>query len=214
MEYELVKRLSQYKRILIKLRAMGFVKVFSDNLSDALGLSASLVRKDFAACNLTGKKRGGYQVGELIEKLNTLLGKNGAQHVIIVGCGKLGSALINYRGFEAEQIHIVAGFDSNPQRQDREAPTPILPAGELPAFIKDRQIQVAILTVPEVDSLALVEQLQAYGIRGILNFAPVPIRSTETCSVENVNLALEVEKLFYFINARDHQIRNAGKERV
>ena len=121
MEYDLIKRLSQYKKILVKLKTMGFVKVFSDNLSDALGISASLVRKDFAACNLTGKRRGGYQVNELIEKLNILLGKNSEQRVIMVGCGKLGSALMNYRGFDTEQIKIVAGFDTNPQRQNPDA---------------------------------------------------------------------------------------------
>lgn len=203
MEYELIKRLSQYKKILLKLKSMGFVKVFSDNLSDALGISASLVRKDFSACNLTGKRRGGYQVNELIEKLNALLGKNGEQRVIIVGCGKLGSALINYKGFETEQIKIVAGFDSNPQRQNPDAPTPVFPADQMESFIRDQRIQVAILTVPGDASLQTMERLESYGIQGILNFAQVPIRSSESCNVENVNLALEVEKLFYFVNAKN-----------
>ncbi|HKK68594.1 MAG TPA: redox-sensing transcriptional repressor Rex, partial [Bacteroidales bacterium] len=153
MEYDLIKRLSQYKKILVKLKTMGFVKVFSDNLSDALGISASLVRKDFAACNLTGKRRGGYQVNELIEKLNILLGKNSEQRVIVVGCGKLGSALMNYRGFETEQIKIVAGFDTNPQRQNTEAAVPVFPLDEIEDFIGKNQIQVAILTVPESASL-------------------------------------------------------------
>lgn len=206
MEYELVKRLSQYKRILLKLRAMGFVKVFSDNLSDALGLAASTVRKDFAACGLTGKKRGGYQVGELIDKLNLLLGKDGEQHVIIVGCGKLGSALLNYKGFAIEQIRILAGFDSDPQTWNRDTAIPILPVDDIEDFIREHKIKVAILTVPESASLSLVEQLQAFGIRGILNFAAVPIRSTGLCNVENVNLALEVEKLFYFIYARENDL--------
>ncbi len=212
MDYALVNRLSHYKRILLKLRAMGFVKVFSDNLSDALGLSASLVRKDFAACNLTGNKRGGYRVDALIEKLNALLGKNEEQRVIIVGCGKLGSALLDYKGFETEQIRVMAGFDTNPQRQNRDAAIPVLPAEEMAAFIKTNHVQVAILTVPEPASLTLAEQLRSFGIRGILSFAPVPIRSTENCNVETVNLALEVEKLFYYINARDNCLIEPRKE--
>ena len=206
MEYDLIKRLSQYKKILLKLKSMGFVKVFSDNLSDALGISASLVRKDFAACNLTGRRRGGYQVNELIDKLNILLGKNGEQRVIIVGCGKLGSALMNYKGFETEQIKIIAGFDTNPGRQNTEALIPVLPAEQMESFIRSQRILVAILTVPEDASLHTMERLQSYGIRGILNFAQVPIRSSESCNVENVNLALEVEKLFYFINAQHSRL--------
>ncbi len=207
MEYDLIKRLSQYKKILAKLKTMGFVKVFSDNLSDALGISASLVRKDFAACNLTGKRRGGYQVNELIEKLNILLGKNSEQRVILVGCGKLGSALMNYRGFETEQIKIVAGFDSNPQRQNPDGITPVFPVDRLEGFIREQRIQVAILTVPEEASLQTMERLESYGIRGILNFAQVPMRSSENCNVENVNLALEVEKLFYFVNAHQNRLK-------
>jgi len=207
MEYELIKRLSQYKKILIKLRAMGFVKIFSDNLSDALGISASLVRKDFAATGLTGKRRGGYQVNELIAKLNDLLGKNGEQHIIIVGCGKLGSALINYKGFESEQIRIVAGFDANPERQTPDAPIPIFSPDRMESYIREQKIQVAILTVPEEASLQTMERLQSYGIRGILNFAPVLMRSSEHCNVENVNLALEVEKLFYFVNAQQSSMK-------
>ena len=207
MEYDLIKRLSQYKKILVKLKTMGFVKVFSDNLSDSLGISASLVRKDFAACNLTGKRRGGYQVNELIEKLNVLLGKNTEQRVIVVGCGKLGSALINYKGFETEQIRIVAGFDTNPQRQNPEAAIPVFPLDRMESFIREQQIQVAILTVPEAASLQTMERLESYGIHGILNFAQVPMRSSENCNVENVNLALEVEKLFYFVNAQQNRER-------
>jgi len=207
MEYDLIKRLSQYKKILVKLKTMGFVKVFSDNLSDALGVSASLVRKDFSACNLTGKRRGGYQVNELIEKLNVLLGKNTEQRVIVVGCGKLGSALINYKGFETEQIRIVAGFDTNPQRQNPEAAIPVFPLDRMESFIREQQIQVAILTVPEAASLQTMERLESYGIHGILNFAQVPMRSSENCNVENVNLALEVEKLFYFVNAQQNRER-------
>lgn len=208
MESDIIKRLSQYKKILQKLKSMGFVKVFSDNLSDALGISASLVRKDFSACNITGRRRGGYVVSELIEKLNTILGKDEEQTIIIVGCGKLGSALINYKGFASEQIRVVAGFDTNPDCIDSNAPIPILPAEEMPAFIKKNKIQVAILAVPEEASMDTVEKLRTYGIRGILNFAPVPIRSTEECNVENVNLALEVEKLFYLIIASRETLPN------
>jgi len=207
MEYDLIKRLSQYKKILAKLKTMGFVKVFSDNLSDALGISASLVRKDFAACNLTGKRRGGYQVNELIEKLNTLLGKNSEQRVIVVGCGKLGSALMNYKGFETEQIKIVAGFDINPQRQNPDGAIPVYPADQMEAFIREQHIQVAILAVPGDASLQTLDRLQGFGIRGILNFAQVPMRSSENCNVENVNLALEVEKLFYFVNAQQNRVK-------
>ncbi len=201
MENDIIKRLSQYKKILQKLKSLGLVRVFSDNLSDAIGISSSLVRKDFAACNITGKRRGGYVVEELIDRLNTLLGKDEEQQIIIIGCGKLGSALMNHNGFASEQIRVSAGFDIDPARINPNAPIPIYPLDRLESYIKDNAIEVAALAVPEEATPEMVENLRAYGIHGILNFAAVPIKPTPDCHIQNVNLALEVEKLFYMIIA-------------
>ncbi len=205
METDIIKRLSQYKKILQKLKSLGLVRVFSDNLSDALGISSSLVRKDFAACNITGKRRGGYVVDELIERLNTLLGKDQEQKIIIVGCGKLGSALMNHKGFASDQIRVSAGFDTDPQRVAPHAAVPIYALDRLESYIRENAIQVAVLTVPEEATQEMVEVLRKAGIHGILNFAAVPIKPASDCYIQNVNLALEVEKLFYMIiAARDN----------
>ncbi len=210
MEHDIIKRLSQYKKILQKLQSLGLVRVFSDNLSDALGISSSLVRKDFATCNITGKRRGGYVVEELIERLNTLLGKDQEQKIIIVGCGKLGLALINHKGFANDQIRVAAGFDVDPARINSDAPVPILPVDQLAAFIKNHGIQVAVLTVPEDATLTMLETLRQCGIHGILNFAAVPVKSAPDCHVQNVSLALEVEKLFYLIVSTAENANSKG----
>jgi redox-sensing transcriptional repressor len=204
IESDIIKRLSQYKKILQKLKSLGLVRVFSDNLSDALGISSSLVRKDFSACNITGKRRGGYLVDDLIERLNTLLGKDEEQQIIVIGCGKLGMALINHNGFASEQIRVAAGFDIDPARQNPDGITPIYAVEDLESYIKKHHIQVAVLTVPENATQDMVQQLQNFGVHGILNFAAVPVKSTEMCHVHNVNLALEVEKLFYLIIAANN----------
>ncbi|MDD5408814.1 MAG: winged-helix domain-containing protein, partial [Candidatus Omnitrophica bacterium] len=101
-------RLSRYKNSLHRLRALGFVKVFSDNLADAIGVLPSQVRKDFSLFGISGNKRGGYQVDSLIEKLNTILGKEQTQEVIVAGLGNIGNALMKYKGFEKEGIRISA----------------------------------------------------------------------------------------------------------
>ena len=123
---DIAQRLSKYRSVLYKLKGLGFVKVFSDHLGDALGISPALVRKDFSQFNLTGHKRGGYRVDSLLEKLNRMLGKDRAQKIVIVGCGKIGTALINYQGFAREGIEIVAGFDVDPAVLNATAPVPIL----------------------------------------------------------------------------------------
>src|SRR3989339_959395 len=97
-----IVRLSRYKNALSRLKSLGFVKVFSDNLADAADVTPSQVRKDFSIFGVTGNRRGGYVLDELIERLNRILGKNVTQNVVIVGAGRIGSALMKYKGFEKE----------------------------------------------------------------------------------------------------------------
>ncbi len=197
---ESVKRVSSYRRVLYKLKSLGFVKVFSDNLGDALGISPAQVRKDFSDFDLTGNKRGGYIVSDLLEKLNKILNKNELQKVIIVGCGKMGSALMNYQGFSGEGIKIAAGFDADPEKIDPEARVPILDLTDMADFVRKNKIKVAIMTVPETAAAKVFDTLESAGVKGILNFAPLLLKSTDKCVVNNINIALELENMFYFVN--------------
>jgi redox-sensing transcriptional repressor len=200
-----VIRLSRYKNVLYRLKSLGFVRVFSDNLADALGISPALVRKDFSVFGISGNKRGGYRIEDLIAQLGRILGKDEVQKVVLVGCGKIGTALMAYRGFAREQIRIAAGFDVNPSKLDPKAPIPILDMGELPGVIAREGIKVAIVTVPETAAGHVVETLIAAGIRGILNFAPISLKSSDACFIHNINIALELENLFYFVRFADQE---------
>jgi len=196
-------RLSRYKNALYRLQALGFVKVFSDNLADAVGVTASQVRKDFSIFGISGNKKGGYQIDSLLEKLNSILGKDQLQKVIVVGGGHIGSALMRYRGFEKEGIKIVAGFDIDPAKINRSNSVPVLPLEEAKAFIKTNNIRIAILAVPDIAAQQAADIICAAGIKGILNFAPLRLKSAEGCIINNVNLEIELENLIYFVNVTE-----------
>ena len=196
---DIAQRLSKYRSVLYKLKGLGFVKVFSDNLGDALGISPALVRKDFSQFNLTDHKRGGYRVDSLLEKLNRMLGKDRAQKIVIVGCGKIGTALINYQGFAREGIEIVAGFDVDPAVLNATAPVPILDLKEFKPFVRRAGIKVAILTVPDNAAAQVLDLLQACDLRGVLNFAPLQLKGSEKCLIRNINIGMEIENLFYHL---------------
>ena len=199
-----LKRLSNYKNVLYKLKALGFVKVFSDNLGDAIGVSATQVRSDFSHFNITsGNKKGGYLVDDLLEKIKDLLGKGETQKVVVVGCGKMGSAILNYGGFSIEGMKVVAGFDSNPEIINPTAKIPIYDLGDIKEIVEKEKIKVAIMTVPEAVAAQVYAVLQEAGIRGILNFAPLQLRSSDDCIVHNINIALEIEDMFYLIQAEE-----------
>lgn len=194
-------RLSRYKNALTRLKALGFVKVFSENLADATGVTSSQVRKDFSIFDITGNKKGGYLIDELVEKLNNILGKNDIQKVIVIGSGHIGAALMNYRGFEIEGIKIAASFDNDPQKVNREGLTPVLPIEEMKDFIKANKIKIGIIAVPESAAAQVLEIMIGAGIKGVLNFAPIRLRAPEEVVVNNVNLVLELENVSYFVNA-------------
>jgi len=208
---EMIQRLVRYKNVLQKFKSLGLSRVFSDNLGDAAGVSASLVRKDFSLAKLTvGNKRGGYPIDTLLQCLDSILGTHALQRIIIVGCGKIGTALMNYRGFSSESIQIVAGFDSNPGIVNPAAPIPIHSVSQLPAFVQEHGIEVAILAVPEHAAAAVLDQLAAAGIHGVLNFSPARLKPATSLFVQNINIAFEIENLFYYIRFNQRQQESAA----
>lgn len=194
-------RLSRYKNALYRLRTLGFVKVFSDNLADAIGVLPSQVRKDFSLFGISGNKRGGYQIDILIEKLNSILGKEQTQEVVIVGLGNIGSALMKYKGFEKEGIKISACFDIDPIKYHREAEIPVLPLEEMKDFVRNKQIKIGVIAVPDIAAQSVLDMMLSCGIKGVLNFAPLRLRAPGETVVNNVNLELELENVIYFVNA-------------
>ncbi|MFP4113647.1 MAG: redox-sensing transcriptional repressor Rex [Spirochaetota bacterium] len=207
----MVLRLARYLRVLQKLKGLGFVKVFSNNLGDAIGATPAVVRKDFSVIGITGNKRGGYVIDSLIERLVEVLGKNEVERVVVVGCGRIGSALLNFREFSREGIRVVAGFDIRPDSIDREGSIPVLPMDEFPGFVADHKVEVAVLAVPDQVATSVFELMVDAGIRGVLNFTSVELKCgaaceengcVQECTVHNVNIGLEIENLFYLIRLK------------
>ena len=205
MNSDMLTRITRYYRALNRLRAIGLEKVFAHNLADAAGVSAVIVRKDFSLLGIHGQKRGGYDILPLVNKLGELLGKGEAQNVIIVGCGRIGKALMHYSGFEPDGIRIVAGFDTDPLvYSDASHPIPLYPMSRLEEVIEALDVKLAILTVPENAAADCFQKLIDANIKGVLNFSPVTLKSQNVDGVlrpvvHNINIALELEQIFYEI---------------
>ncbi|MBN2483381.1 MAG: redox-sensing transcriptional repressor Rex [Candidatus Omnitrophica bacterium] len=195
-------RLSNYRHALNRFKTLGFIKVFSDNLADATGVTSSQVRKDFSIFGISGNKKGGYQVELLLERLNDILGKDRLQRVIIVGAGKIGKALINYKGFEKDGIKVVAAFDVNTaDRVPVEIDVPVYPLEKLKNYVKKNNIEIGVIAVPDNAAQGVMDLLVESGIKGVLNFAPIRLRSDTDTIINNVDLRSELENLVYFVNA-------------
>ncbi len=195
-----INRLLSYKHMLKRFKSLGLVKVFSDNIADPLGISASLVRKDFGTFGITGSQKGGYTIEDVLAKINEVLGSNEIQQVIVVGAGRIGEALMSYKGFHRDGIKIVAGFDIDLKKIRKNGEIPVKPIEELEDFVRSHNISVAILAVPDIAAQQMFEILKTADIRGILNFTPVKFKSTENFTVNNFNIENELVNLIYFVN--------------
>lgn len=209
MNKELILRLSKYKRLLFKFKALGLERVFSNNLGDAIGAAPSLVRKDFSILNLTGNKRGGYDIDTLIKKLDIVLGRDKPMEVIVAGCGRIGTALMQYEEFRSEGIRIIAGFDISPENVSKTSGVPIYHIKEMKDFVKKNNTKVGIITVPDSEASSTLDMMVESGIRGVLNFASIELKTNhkgeidkadQKCTIHNINICLELEHLFYQVN--------------
>lgn len=217
MNKDFILRLTKYKRLLYKLKALGFERVFSNNLGDAIGVTPALVRKDFSTLNLPGNKRGGYNIDTLIEKLDKILGRDRPQHVVVVGCGRIGTALMEYSGFNTDGIEIVAGFDTHPENVHNTSGVPIYGMDKLDDYVREHDIKVGVIAVPDSEASKVLDRLIVAGIRGVLNFAPVELKCTRndcpgSTTIHNVNIALELEHLFYQVNSDEAEEEAADSE--
>lgn len=207
----IILRLARYLRVLQKLRSLGFVKVFSNNLGDAIGVTPAVVRKDFSMISITGNKRGGYTIDYLIPELERILGKRETQDIVLVGCGKIGRALMEYQEFKKEGIIIKAAFDVDESRIGSHSDIPVLHTGKLADYVVENGIRVGILAVPDTSAASVFEIMMQAGIRGFLNFTTVELKCSgkcpddgceSECIVQNVNISLEIENLFYLVNLK------------
>lgn len=197
-----IYRLSIYLRCLQRLKGNDIRTVSSEALAKAAGVKSSQLRKDLTYFGQFGTRGLGYDVEQLAKMIGGLLGTSRLQPVVLIGIGNLGQALLAYRGFEQEGFEIIAAFDVAPHRRlDKPVSQPILPMDELEPFLKDRGVRMAILTVPAASAQEVANRLIACGIGGILNFAPIVLSVPEEVMVNNVNVAIELENLSYFIQS-------------
>jgi redox-sensing transcriptional repressor len=195
-----IYRLSLYLRCLLRLKNNSIRTVSSEALAKAAGVKSTQLRKDLTYFGQFGTRGLGYDVDQLGHMISDLLGTNSLQPVVLVGVGNLGMALLTYKGFAAEGFEIVGAFDvDTKRRRDKNIATPLYDMAQLENVIQARQVKMAILTVPAAAAQEVANRLVAVGITGILNFSPIVLTVPEEVMVNNVNLAIELENLSYFI---------------
>lgn len=203
MPRKAVYRLTVYQRCLQTLLGNGFETVSSEALAKAAGVKSTQLRKDLGYVGQFGTRGLGYNAATLSDAITETLGSTRLRPVILIGVGNLGSALLGYKGFQKEGFEIVGAFDQVPAdvRTDslEGAGIPLFQSDELAGFIKKNEVKMAILAVPGPAAQGVANEIVGAGVQAILNFSPTVLQVPESVTVNNVDLALELESLSYFV---------------
>jgi redox-sensing transcriptional repressor len=198
-----VRRLSLYLRFLEEFEEQGMETVSSEALAARGGTTSAQVRKDLSFFGSFGKRGLGYGVPELVRKLLEILGLGRTYRVAMIGAGKIGSALVQYRGFRQRGFEVVAIFDADPAKVGRAWDgLTVRDARELEAELRRQAVDIAVIVTPAEAAQAVADRVVALGVKAILNFAPVPLVVPDDVVVKTVNLALELETLSFALTNR------------
>ncbi|MBD0326485.1 MAG: redox-sensing transcriptional repressor Rex [Pyrinomonadaceae bacterium] len=195
-------RLSVYLRCLNWLAAAGIKTVSSQSLADQFNLNSAQIRKDLAYFGEFGVRGVGYFVEELRQHITKILGLDRAHRVGIIGAGRLGTALANYKGFAKSNFTVVALFDNDREkigRRSGEGEILIYDVKKMERVVREEAIDVAVIAVPARVAQKVLNQVMSAGVKAVLNFAPVRLRTRLDVKVKNVDLTISLESLSYFL---------------
>ena len=193
-----IKRLPRYYRYLGELLADNVERISSNDLRKKMRVTASQIRQDLNNFGGFGQQGYGYNVKYLYTEIGKILGLDIVHPMIIVGAGNLGQALANYVEFEKRGFKLVGIFDVNPVLEGIAVRgIEIQMISDLPFFMKENNIEIAILTLPKNKARDMAEILIENGIKAIWNFAHIDLDTPDDVIVENVHLSESLMTLSY-----------------
>lgn len=206
-----IGRLPRYFRYLGELKDEGVERISSQELSELMKVTASQIRQDFNNFGGFGQQGYGYNVTFLYHEIGKILGLDKTHHLIIIGAGNLGQALGNYMNFERRGFLLKGIFDKNPALYGKKVrEIEVQPMERVEAFVRENEVDIAVLTIPKTSAVEVAEILVANGIKAIWNFAHVDLNVPEGIQVENVHLSDSLMKLSYNLE-RYSKTQTAGE---
>jgi redox-sensing transcriptional repressor len=196
---ETVRRLPLYLRASLDLARLGVNRTSSQRLADHLGLTPGLIRKDFSYFGDLGKRGVGYDTRTLVDRIKRILRLDVTRSAVLVGTGRLGSALLEYGGFARYGVQIVAAFDRDPTKVGLTLGGVRIEHVKRLATVKGRSVDVGIIAVPEGAAQEIVDTIVGAGVRGILSFSPKHIVTPKRVKVISIDIAMDLARLPYYL---------------
>ena len=199
-----IRRLPRYYRQLTDLCARGVVRISSHSLGQEMNITASQIRQDFSCFGEFGQQGYGYNVEELRAEIGHILGVDNDHHLIMIGVGNLGHALLQNFRFSQTGFSVDAAFDISPTVVGTTVNgVPIYALADLDSYIREHSVDVVVLTVPQSVAQETADRIIRLGVRGFWNFTNVELVSSDPdVKFENIHFADSLLTLSYRIANR------------
>lgn len=199
-----VRRLSAYLRFLEDFEGRGLATISSEELAQRGGTTSAQVRKDLSFFGSFGKRGLGYSVPELSKQLREILGLGREWRVVIVGAGKIGAALAQYRSFRQRGFVILRAYDNNPAKIGKTVEgMAVSDISQIERDFEREPPDIVVLAVPDETAQRILDRVVKAGVKAVLNFAPTQLQAPPDVTVKTVNMAMELESLSYALTNRD-----------
>jgi redox-sensing transcriptional repressor len=200
---KVISRLSLYRSALQRLKTYGMPTIYSCDIADTLGITAMQVRKDFSKLKISGKKKVGYNIDQLVRDIDRLLQKSEVRHAVLCGYGRNGAALFIDQLIKSQGLIIDAVFD-DPQSAGNDITAigdiSVQPLETLFRFVSQNGIQFGIIATSDHRAQRMMDLLVLSGIKGVLNLSGADLKCPNKCVINSVSVAREFEKIVYYVN--------------
>lgn len=202
-----IRRLPKYIRHLNLIESKGVVRVSSQELSDTTGFTASQIRQDLNHFGGFGQQGYGYNVKELRQALEEVVGLDKSYKAVLVGYGNLGRAIFNYY-HESSILKFIGIFDINKDLDVNDVDLEISHIDELSEFLDNNDVDFIVITTPTSAIEELTEKISEKDIKGVWNFTPIDLNLPDNIIIEDVHLDESLSTLIYYMgNPQDYKAR-------
>lgn len=199
-----IRRLPRYYRQLTELCSRGVVRISSHSLGQEMNITASQIRQDFSCFGEFGQQGYGYNVEELRTEIGHILGVDNDHHLIMIGVGNLGRALLQNFRFSQTGFTVDAAFDVSPSVIGTTVNgVEVYSMDTLEEYIRTHDIDVVVLTIPQAVAQETATRLIDLGVHGFWNFTNIELSSPNPdVKFENIHFADSLLTLSYRIANR------------
>lgn len=201
-----VVRLSNLCVLLENMEEEGRDRISSAEIGRMMGVPSHTIRKDISYLEQAGTGSG-YYVSRLKKIITEHLGFDKYRKACIVGMGRLGSVIVTKNGFYSKDYKVVAGFDINTAKFEKtQTDIPLYHSDNMNRIIRELDIKIGIITVPEKQAQKVADMMIGSGIKGIINFSPKLLENKrEDVFIRNIFIAGEFHILSALISQSERE---------